>query len=256
VNPVTLATAIRSTAIRTLSCSRVLGTHILSQFQSSYPPQASSNPYQPRRTNPFAQQDGRQDSYQMSEVQNSSANLMSSSYPPAGSGGGGDMTAFYAEIGSIQDALREFNDSVARIGDLHNRSLNNTDDAAAARVQAELDALVDQTSARSQTLKGRIQALARMPASGRDVQIKRQQTQLVREKFKDAIQSYQQVEQQFRQRYKQRMERQFKIVKPDATPDEIRAVVEDTQGGQVFQQAVGRSCAHGQHSSADRPDSS
>jgi syntaxin 1B/2/3 len=73
----------------------------------------------------------------------------------------------------------------------------------------------------------------------------------------EAIQGYQTVEQQYRQRYKQRMERQFKIgewprlllcgvehdadritVKPDASPEEVKAVVEDTQGGQVFQQAV------------------
>lgn len=74
----------------------------------------------------------------------------------------------------------------------------------------------------------------------------------------EAIQNYQQVEQQYRQKYKQRMERQFKIgescfgrvvpwlswltamypVKPDATPEEIRAVVNDDSGGQIFSQAV------------------
>ena len=54
----------------------------------------------------------------------------------------------------------------------------------------------------------------------------------------EAIQSYQTVEQQYRQKYKQRLERQYKIVKPDATPEEIRAVVEDDNGGQVFSQAV------------------
>jgi syntaxin 1B/2/3 len=148
------------------------------------------------------------------------------------------MTAFYAEIGSIQDALREFNDNVARIGDLHSRSLNNTDDAAAQRVSSELEGLVDETSGLSSSLKRRIQALSRVGGAGRDAQIRKQQTALVREKFKEAIQGYQTVEQQFRQRYKQRMERQFKIVKPDASPEEVRAVVEDTQGGQIFQQAV------------------
>lgn len=57
-------------------------------------------------------------------------------------------------------------------------------------------------------------------------------------KFVDAIQAYQGVEQQYRVKYKQRMERQFKIVKPDATPEEIKAVVNDEGGGQIFQQAV------------------
>lgn len=54
----------------------------------------------------------------------------------------------------------------------------------------------------------------------------------------EAIQNYQAVEQQHRQKYKQRLERQYKIVKPDATPEEIRAVVEDDNSGQVFSQAV------------------
>jgi syntaxin 1B/2/3 len=54
----------------------------------------------------------------------------------------------------------------------------------------------------------------------------------------EAIQNYQTVEQQYRQKYKQRLERQYKIVKPDATPEEVRAVVEDDNGGQVFSQAV------------------
>ena len=35
------------------------------------------------------------------------------------------------------------------------------------------------------------------------------------------------------------MERQYKIVKPDASPEEVRAVVEDDNGGQIFSQAVG-----------------
>ena len=82
----------------------------------------------------------------------------------------------------------------------------------------------------------------------------------MREKFVEALQNYQRVEQDYRQRYKQRVERQFKIgmpkrvtplmthhsfasalaVKPDATPEEVRAVVENDGGGQVFQQAVSK----------------
>lgn len=37
------------------------------------------------------------------------------------------------------------------------------------------------------------------------------QTGLVKQKFMDAIQNYQTVEQQYRQKYKQRLERQYKI---------------------------------------------
>jgi t-SNARE complex subunit (syntaxin) len=52
---------------------------------------------------------------------------------------------------------------------------------------------------------------------------------------------YQSVEQESRQKYKARMERQYRIVKPDASPEEIRQAVDSDDGGQIFSQAV-RSC--------------
>ncbi|KAF7978149.1 hypothetical protein HWV62_1603 [Athelia sp. TMB] len=201
---------------------------------NSYPTQPSQG-----RTNPYAQQD-----YEMSNVKDSQADL--------GAGAGDGMSAFYTEISSIQDSLRTFNDNVARIGDLHSRSLNNMDDAAAQRNAAQLDELVADTSALSATLKRRIKALERQGGQGRDGQIRKQQTGLVKSKFVEAIQSYQTVEQQYRQKYKQRMERQFKIVKPDATPEEVRAVVNDEQGGQIFSQALLNSNRYGESKAAYR----
>jgi syntaxin 1B/2/3 len=48
------------------------------------------------------------------------------------------------------------------------------------------------------------------------------------------------------------MERQFKIVKPDATPEEVRAVVDDDQGGQIFSQALMNSNRYGESRAAYR----
>ncbi|KAI9510882.1 t-SNARE [Russula earlei] len=211
---------------------------------SSYPTQHSDSGY-PRRQNPFAQQDD-EASYEMSDVVNPSTTHLTSNMA------GDTMAGFYDEISSIQESIRLFNDNVARVSDLHARSLNNTDDAAAARNAQQLDELVNETSALSSTLKRRIKSLERMGGSAREAQIKRQQTALVKSKFVEAIQNYQQVEQQYRQKYKQRMERQFKIVKPDATPEEVRAVVEDNQGGQIFSQALMNSNRYGESRAAYR----
>lgn len=71
--------------------------------------------------------------------------------------------------------LKSFNENVTRIGDLHSRSLNNMDDAAAQRNASQLDELVEETSALSNQLKRRIKALEAQSASGRDAQIRRQQ---------------------------------------------------------------------------------
>lgn len=210
---------------------------------NSYPAQSNdgygAGAYQSRQANPYAQQDG---SYEMSNVQQNNGNV----------GGGDSMSAFYSEISSLQDSLRTFNDNVARIGDLHSRSLNNMDDAATQRNAAQLDELVSQTSDLSASLKRRVKDLERQGGPGRDGQVRKQQTALIKSKFVEAIQSYQTVEQQYRQKYKQRMERQFKIVKPDASPDEVRAVVNDDTGGQIFSQALMNSNRYGESRAAYR----
>jgi len=159
------------------------------------------------------------------------------------------MTRFYNQISSIQDELRRFDSNVSRIADLHNRSLNNTDEALSQQNAAALDELVEETRALSNQIKNQIQDLEKesLPP-GQDPRIRRNQTSLVRSKFIEALQNYQQVEQQYRTRYRQRVERQFKIVKPDATPDEVAAVVQSDQGtgGQIFAQALTSTTRYGE----------
>ncbi|KAH9945957.1 t-SNARE [Epithele typhae] len=192
-----------------------------------------------RQANPYAQQDD--NPYQPEPIAPSTTNL-----------GGDSMTAFYAEISSVQDDIRTFNDNVQRISDLHSRSLNTADDAASQRTAQQLEDLVADTSALSNVLKRRVKALQKQGGAGRDGEIRKQQTGLVKQKFMEAIQNYQTVEQQHRQKYKQRLERQYKIVKPDASPEEVKAVVDDDQGGQVFSQALMNSNRYGEARSAYR----
>lgn len=60
-------------------------------------------------------------------------------------------------------------------------------------------------------------------------------------RFMDLIQEYRLVEQKSRDRYRARMERQYKIVKPDATEAEIKQAIETDQGTQVFANALTQS---------------
>ncbi|PSS06878.1 hypothetical protein PHLCEN_2v3506 [Hermanssonia centrifuga] len=190
-------------------------------------------------------------------------NLQTPSYPSptnnvtnGGAGNGTDaMSAFYSEITSIQDAITSYNSNIARISDLHSRTLNSTDEGANHQNVALLDELVGQTSGLGTDIKQRIQALEAQPAQpGQDMRIRKNRTDFARSKFVEALQNYQQVERDYRARYKQRVERQFKIVKPDATPEEVNAVVNDTQGGgdQIFAQALSASTRYGESRAAYR----
>jgi syntaxin 1B/2/3 len=55
----------------------------------------------------------------------------------------------------------------------------------------------------------------------------------------ETIQRYQTVEQESRKKQRQKMERQFKIVKPEATQDEVNAALDSSgQSNRIFEQAV------------------
>ncbi|KZT26311.1 t-SNARE [Neolentinus lepideus HHB14362 ss-1] len=191
--------------------------------------------------------------YEMSSVQ-SPVIASSPTYASNGNGAGDGMTDFYGEIGNLQDLIAQFDSNVSRISDLHSRLLNNMDEAQTQRFTAELDELVGGTRALSGDIKRRIEALGSQSIPGADARIKKNQLSLVRKKFMEAVQKYQSVEAEYRNRYKQRVERQFRIVKPDATPEEVTAVVNDASGSgnQIFAQAITSSVRYGESRAAYR----
>ncbi|KAI0724092.1 t-SNARE [Fomitopsis betulina] len=165
------------------------------------------------------------------------------------------MAQFYDEVSSIQGGLTEFSANVQQISELHSRTLNSTDESANQQSSALLDDLVTRTRQLSNNLKDRIQALTKFPAPRpQDARIRNNQTGVLRTKFVETLQTYQQVERDYRQRYKQRVERQFRIVKPDATPEEVDEVVNNAHGGgdQIFAQALTNTTRYGESRQAYR----
>ncbi|KAF9246216.1 t-SNARE [Melanogaster broomeanus] len=166
------------------------------------------------------------------------------------------MPAFYDEVTSIQEEIAQFDANVNAIADLHARSLNALSEQDSATNTSQLVELTESTRALSNGLSKRIKALqVSAPGSSRqDAEIRKNRITLVHGKFVETLQRYQSVEQQYRQQYKDRVERQLKIVKPDATPEEVSAVVNDTQGGgnEIFRLAISSSNRYGDSRQAYR----
>ncbi|QRV78463.1 syntaxin protein [Ceratobasidium sp. AG-Ba] len=159
-----------------------------------------------------------------------------------------------AQITAIQDLIQTYSKNVKTISDLQSRSLTSADEEVLRRTASELDTISTQTQNGSSEIKRRIQALeaARGKVSGRDYEAWVQQTNVVKSRFVAAIQEYQQTEQQYRQKSRQRMERQIRIVKPDATQEEIEAMVTSDGDAQVFSQALSSSQLLGESRAAYR----
>ncbi|KAJ7194839.1 syntaxin-like protein [Mycena pura] len=152
------------------------------------------------------------------------------------------MPAFLAEASFVQDAIASVSANVARIGKLSTRALDAIGDDGAA-VKSELDPLVEDTMARSNVLKARIKRLQEAafprgaPCGEQEAEMRHNRVAHVRAKFTEALQKYQLVEQECRAKARQRMDRQLRVVKPKATPEEMAEAVTG-DGDTVFIQAV------------------
>ena len=167
-----------------------------------------------------------------------------------------NTNTFFGKISEIQDTIRQIDMNVNRISDLHSRSLNNVGEAAQLAAESELTSVAQQTSMFTNFVKTSIKSLeaeaTKIPASGpapegvgRNVRLT--QIGALKNRFKETIMRYQEVEKAYRSKYRQRTERQLRIVKPDATQAEIQSALEGESGGQqIFSQALMNSNRQGE----------
>lgn len=169
-----------------------------------------------------------------------------------------EMGQFFGEISDLQQGLREANGQIQEVGQMQLRllSLPSADDPQAIQLSAHLTEATQHTRAHFNSLKARISALdqgnanlAAMIPLGQslhhlapaDVQVRATQVGALKERFRDAVQRYAEVERDHRAKNRSRMERQVRVVNPGLGADEVAEVVREAErggGAGLFSQAV------------------
>ncbi|WPK27218.1 hypothetical protein PUMCH_004595 [Australozyma saopauloensis] len=161
---------------------------------------------------------------------------------------GNDFVAFMNEIQDINNQLDEYArlvELVSRKQRLHLHDLDFNEEQADYESR-QIDLLILEASSLQSLLKNRIKNAQQLAAQLRNPQ-QADQAESTRKRFLELIQTFRLAESNNREQTKIHAERQFKIVKPDATPEELRAVVEDGSGAQqIFQQAMMQSNRRGE----------
>lgn len=153
---------------------------------------------------------------------------------------------FLTEITTLQASVSQLSSNIRTIRDLHLQSINSTQPSSSNAVSETLDSTVEDTRALCNRIKHQIETLGN---DTKDLGIKGKLTQQegemrmnrlahVRSKFVETLQEYQRVEQDHRVKVRERAERQFRMVQPDATPEQVRQAVESDSGSQIFMQAL------------------
>ncbi|KAK9768646.1 hypothetical protein K7432_000560 [Basidiobolus ranarum] len=151
------------------------------------------------------------------------------------------LNAYYDQIESLDKEIRIANENIYGIETLHSRALDSTTAEESEMNSRQLEAAVNDTRQLLIETKEKIKALERNnlklgPTS--DAQIRKNRHAAIKTKFMETLKRYQQVELEYKERYKQMLERQYRIVNPYATEEEIQQVLDEDQGGQIFAQGV------------------
>lgn len=148
------------------------------------------------------------------------------------------LQEFLSSVDAIRRSISELTTHITQIGTLHQRALTDPDPSSTAA----LESLVTQTQILNTQIRDRIKALevdaARTPSASPDKRTKQGQVKTLKAGFERELQNYQQEERTYRQRYREQIERQYRIVNPDATDAEIDEARDADWGEGVFQTAV------------------
>lgn len=172
--------------------------------------------------------------------------MSSFSQPSAGAAGGGN--SILNECSDIDRGIDQVEQNLGQLRNLHRAALGDTDTTSGSRVNREVDALSSETMSLYRSLVDRVRKVKSSPDSSQPMNAR--QVERVDRRLKNAIQQYQSVEADYQREMQGQIARQFKIVRPDATEEEVSRAVDGAQGGQVFTQALMQSNRQGQASAA------
>lgn len=156
-----------------------------------------------------------------------------------------DPNAILNECREIGQGIDGIESNLNQLRMLQDRTLNETDSSSSGTTR-ELDNLSADTMSMYRELTDRVRKMKSSP----DAKTPKNAPQVGRidRRLKNAIQQYQEVEAAFRKKIRLQMERQYRIVRPDAEQPEVDEAVEDMAAGgqQVFTQAMLQSNRQGQ----------
>ena len=147
-----------------------------------------------------------------------------------------DPDAILNECRDIDRGIETIERNLAQLRSLQRRAIDDPDASQNTQTNRELDALTSETMTLYRNFTKRLQMIKSQKASGEPRNAPT--VGRIDRKLKNAINQYQQAESEFRRAVSAQMERQYRIVRPDASEQEVREAVEDTSNNQVFSQAV------------------
>ncbi|KAI8928566.1 t-SNARE [Entophlyctis helioformis] len=155
------------------------------------------------------------------------------------------MQGFFDELAQIKDQIAMARGNVDEIRAIHDRALNNViSEQQNAQIAKELDATMDKTNKISGEIRNKLKAMdaenkamQKKDPSSSDAKIRVSQHGVLTKSFLEVMMEYKKIQEMYQDKYKDRMQRQCLIVKPNATEEEMKQMM-DGDKGQMFSKQI------------------
>jgi len=155
------------------------------------------------------------------------------------------MKEFFEEVNSIKGGMATIKTNIHSIEESYGQTLVAINVEQGQKHSEELERYIDSTNLAAADVRNKLKEMneankklkeaERGCAQGR---IRINMHGSLTKKFLDLMAEYQEVQTKYKNKYRERVERQYKIVKPNATQDEIDEVLESGNSGQIFAQKI------------------
>lgn len=156
------------------------------------------------------------------------------------------LETFLATIEDIRLRLEKINKSVGDIEGLHRQVLNAVSVEEATRLGRLIDELVSRTNAEAQHIRRALKSLASETEEHRlartitpsDLRMRTTQQTRYAKKFMATMSKFQSMQTTYQAKYRQQLERQYLIVKPSATREELDQLTHSADPTALLNQQV------------------
>lgn len=142
---------------------------------------------------------------------------------------------FLARIDGTKSRINQLSANITEIANIHQRMLSSPDN----RSSSQLESIVSETQIRNTSIKDEIKFLEKDAAREPQNSFKRTQVDSLRRTFRSQLEDFQKEEADYSKRYRDAIARQYRIVNPEATEQEVQEAANADWGDEgIFQQAV------------------
>ncbi|KAH7132656.1 t-SNARE [Dendryphion nanum] len=142
---------------------------------------------------------------------------------------------FIKRVEGARNRINQLTSNISEIAAIHQRLLSSTDE----RSSAQLEDAITRTQILNTGIKDEIKFLERDASREPTNKVKKTQVKSVKQVFENQLREYHSEESTYSQRYREAIARQYRIINPDASEQEVNeAANADWGNGGVFQQAL------------------